>query len=329
MSGAKIYTVTLNPSLDRTLVTNYFAVGYQNRVGQPTKLEPAGRGVNISRALHKLDTATSAIVLLGDDATGRAYTSLIAEERIDVTIVTNQGGQTRSNIIIFDAATNTETRIIEDSTEVGSDDIDAIAQLLRQNVAPNDMVILAGSLPDGVADDSYGYLAQLMHDKGAEVVISAAGHPLKEAISAKPDLVVFNDVEAESLYNYPIRTDNDIVSSAKKLIENGVGSVLNNIKSSRRAIMVSATETWVVDLPDEEDGTSSGVWEAMVAGYLTARLKKQPSTEALSLGVAAAAYTAAHIGNAFGTMSEISEYLGTVNVLPYDERSAPQSLSVN
>lgn len=327
MSESHIYTVTLNPSLDRTLVANYFAIGYQNRVNNQTKLDPAGRGVNISRALHKLVVSTSAIVLLGDDVTGQAYTNLIKEEELDVIIVTNKGGQTRSNITIFDGGNNTETRIIEESTEVGADDIAVISELLRQIVKPNDMVVLAGSLPEGVTADTYAYLTQLMHDQGVEVVISTAGHPLKECIIAKPDLLVFNDVEAESLYNYPIRTDNDIIGGARKLIEQGVGSVLNNIISRRRAIMVSETETWIIDLPDEEEGTSSGVWEAMVAGYLAARLKKQPSTEALGVGVAAAAFTDAHIGNQFGTMTEISDYLGTV-AIPYNELSEPKSLAI-
>jgi fructose-1-phosphate kinase PfkB-like protein len=73
MSEPNVITISLNPSLDRTLVVHYLAVGYHNRARETTRLNPAGKGVNIARALHQLNCPTRAIVLLGDDATSKAF----------------------------------------------------------------------------------------------------------------------------------------------------------------------------------------------------------------------------------------------------------------
>ena len=48
----KVITVTLNPSLDRTLVTNFLHIGYQNHTPESTHLDAAGAGLNISQALN-------------------------------------------------------------------------------------------------------------------------------------------------------------------------------------------------------------------------------------------------------------------------------------
>jgi fructose-1-phosphate kinase PfkB-like protein len=109
---SKIVTVTLKPSLDRTMMTHYLNPGYHNRTTEPTHIDPAGHGVNISRALHRMGIPTNAIILLGNDATSRAYKALIEFEKLPVTIVEREG-LTHSHIIIVDTANKTETHIIE------------------------------------------------------------------------------------------------------------------------------------------------------------------------------------------------------------------------
>jgi fructose-1-phosphate kinase PfkB-like protein len=102
--------VTLNPSLDRTLVTHHLAIGYHNLTQETTRLDPAGRGLGISRTLSKLGIPTQAIVLMGNDATGKAYRALISEEDFDVTVIV-VSGRTRSKTIIWDTGKNNETQI--------------------------------------------------------------------------------------------------------------------------------------------------------------------------------------------------------------------------
>jgi fructose-1-phosphate kinase PfkB-like protein len=56
----------------------------------------------------------------------------------------------------------------------------------------------------------------------------------------------------------------------------------------------------------DERVTSSGVEDALVAGYLCGLQNGYRPEDALKLGLAAARYTAGRMGNDFGTLDEIN-----------------------
>ena len=48
-----IYTVTLNPALDRTITINDFQIGKVNRISE-IRNDPGGKGINVSKMLKNL-----------------------------------------------------------------------------------------------------------------------------------------------------------------------------------------------------------------------------------------------------------------------------------
>jgi fructose-1-phosphate kinase PfkB-like protein len=78
--------------------------------------------------------------------------------------------------------------------------------------------------------------------------------------------------------------------------------------------LVSGEEAWMADLPQPERGTTSGVWDALIAGFVCARLEEQPDREALHLGAADAAFAASQVGNEFGTREQAADYLDQIDV---------------
>jgi 1-phosphofructokinase family hexose kinase len=307
MEKIKIITITLNPSLDRTLVTHFLSTGYHNQTQEATRIDPAGEGLSISRALAKLGCKTHAIVILGDDATARAYRALAADEPFEITILTAHG-QTRSNSIILDTGTKEETQIIEPGTELGTDDIDKTAIALREITDPGDVVVLAGALQPGAPEDTYARLTDAVHADEARAAVIRSGPALAATLSAGPDLVALTQLEMEGYFNYPVREMEDIVGCARRLRDAGAGRVLIEMRETGGALLVSDGTIVRVSIPEAEGGTSSGVWEALVAGYLAGRAAEQPLDESLRLGAAAANYTAAQVGNEFGSLEEVKEY---------------------
>ena len=59
-----IYTLTLNPALDKTLTVSSFAPGKVNRV-LDTRQDPGGKGINVSKALNELGSKRY-VVHVGD-----------------------------------------------------------------------------------------------------------------------------------------------------------------------------------------------------------------------------------------------------------------------
>lgn len=315
---ARVITVTLSPTLERTLVTHFLGLGYKNRVTERVKVIPAGRGINIARALDRLVCNTSAVVLLGDDATGSAYSTLLAKETFD-TIVLHTNSITNSDIVVYDTGHHTETRIVEDSADAMAKDIKAVGDLLQSMLQENDYVVFAGGLPQGVDSDSYAYLTDSAQAKGARVVLVTEGKALDDALRARPELIVLSNGQLEAFFNYPIRTLEGVVSSAHKLQERGALRVLIVDDERAVAVLVDENTSWFVELHEEDAGTTSGVWDALVAGYLTGRIKRNPLNQALELGAAAASYAINHVGTDFGDEDALAAHQDDIEVVQIDE----------
>ena len=67
-----IITVTLNPAVDQTILVRRLEVGAVNRFGE-SQLDPAGKGINVSRVAHRLGWPTDRLRLPGggDRAAGQ------------------------------------------------------------------------------------------------------------------------------------------------------------------------------------------------------------------------------------------------------------------
>jgi 1-phosphofructokinase family hexose kinase len=314
-----IITVTLSPSLDRTLVTHYLAVGYHNVTVESTRLDPAGAGVNIARALNRLLGRGHGIILLGDDATGLAYRALIVEEDFDKTVI-RVTGRTRSRTIILDTGNQEETQIVEESAGITRVDVEQLVGSLTELARPEDIVVFAGPLPNESPRDTYAWLTGIVHDQtDADVGIVTGGEPLSEALKAQPEFVAVTQIQAEAFFNYPVRTLEDLLGSGRRLVEQGAHSVLLEMRDGEGAVLVNPEGAWIATLPDRGEGTTSGVWDALLAGFLTAYVNRKPPLEALALGAAAAAYTGAQVGSEFGTLDEVQDYIRQIDVRAVSE----------
>jgi 1-phosphofructokinase len=314
----KVITVTLNPSLDRTLITRFMALGYQNRVTETSRIDPAGRGVNISRALHSLGIPTHAVILIGHDATGRAYQALLAEEEFPITIL-RRDGHTRSYIVILDTGHNHETTIREDGEPVTRSDRLMVANTLLEIINPGDTVLFAGSLPPGARTDTYAWLTSLAQTAGAAVAVNAGGgDPLRDSLQAKPSLAYLNQQQLEWLFNFPVRTREDVVYTAKQLREQGAGRVLVALKGMGGALLVAREGVWMAEIPVDADGTQTGLAEALIAGYLAGRYQGRSADDALTYGAAAAAYHLSRVGHQPATARDVEEFLPDIQVVPYE-----------
>ncbi len=322
----RIITVTLSPSLERTLVTHYLAVGYHNQTHGATRLDPAGVGVNIARALHRLMYRSHAVLLLGDDATGRAYQALIAAEGFDKTVI-RTSGRTRSSTIILDTGAGTETHIIEEEAGLTPDDIEQVMQVIKETTSHGDVLVFGGALPAGVPEDSYARLAAVAREAGARTVLISPGSPLLSAFESQPDMVALSQIEAEGLLNYPVRSRRDVVGAANELRRRGAENVLVQMREAGCAILAAQDgSVWLVDLPDILSGTTSGVWDALLAGFVAGLMRNNAINEALELGSAAATFTASQVGSEFGSWSDVQTYVQAIDVTTLDDEVSPPAV---
>ncbi len=154
-----IYTVTLNPALDKTVEIPGMALDTVNRITE-MRTDPGGKGINVSKVIAKLGGDSRAIGILGGES-GRTLEKLLGNENF-TTQFRFVEGQTRTNIKIIDRDGHTNTDINEPGLTVTDADLDALLNDLLAEVHADDIVVLAGSLPKGAPQENLSRVDERM-----------------------------------------------------------------------------------------------------------------------------------------------------------------------
>jgi 1-phosphofructokinase len=278
-----ILTLTLNPSLDRTIEVPELVRGAMVRAGA-TRLDPGGKGVNVARALaaHKLQTC--AVVPRGGPE-GRQLTELLEEEGIDVCAVPVTG-HTRSNVSLVEPD-GLVTKINEPGGELTADDVERIVKAVLDTAVSADWVVASGSLPPGVPDTFYYDLGRRLTERGVRFAVDTSGPALVAALRAQPALVKPNREELAEAAGHEIDTIGDVVRAATKMRETGAVTVLASLGVDG-AVMVGAQGILHGESPVDQSRSAVGAGDAMLAGYLAGGVTGGDALiEALSWGAAA------------------------------------------
>ncbi len=278
-----ILTLTLNPSLDRTIEVPELVRGALVRASG-TRLDPGGKGVNVARALaaHKLPTC--AVVPRGGPE-GRQLCELLTEEGIDVCAVPVTG-HTRSNVSLVEPH-GAVTKINEPGGELGQDDLERIVKAVLDTAATADWVVASGSLPPGVPDTFYRDLGARLTERGIRFVVDTSGPALTAALAAAPALVKPNREELAESVGFGIDTLGDAVRAAEILRDKGAETVLASLGADG-AVLVDGQGVRYGESPVDRGRSAVGAGDAMLAGYLAGGVTGRDAlVEALSWGAAA------------------------------------------
>lgn len=210
-----IYTVTLNPALDKTVEIRDFKIGKVNRV-ENAKIQAGGKGINVSRIIKKLNKETTALSVIGG-GNGKILLEKLNDEGIKTDFLVSSG-ETRVNTKIVDTKNNTYTDINESGFSVSDDIIEKLLSDLLAKITDNDIVVFAGSLPKGADVKTYSKWIKRFAQKGVKVFFDADKNALKSGIEAGPYFIKPNIDELSDLVGEKIDSVNKAKEHAKKLI---------------------------------------------------------------------------------------------------------------
>ncbi|MFC3494728.1 1-phosphofructokinase family hexose kinase [Glycomyces rhizosphaerae] len=274
-----IVTVTANPSLDRTFEVDRLRRGEVQRA-KGDRVDPGGKGVNVSRALVANGHATRAVLVSGGHA-GTELLDLLAEEGVPIIEVPVSQG-VRSNLTITEDD-GTVTKLNEAGPVLRAEEIEELldaAIAAPPNYAsqkpsssidrPTAWIAGCGSLPPGVSVDFYAVLVERARAAGTATVIDSSGAALEACLAARPDLVKPNREELAEAAGTPITTLGDAVKAAEALRAAGAGAVLASLGADG-AILVAAEGVWHAKAPLAGPVASTvGAGDAALAGFLAA-----------------------------------------------------------
>lgn len=303
-----IVTLTMNPAVDQTAWVEKLVPGEVHRVRE-THIDPAGKGINVSRMAHRLAWPTIAFGFLAGD-TGNIVERALADEGVQHHFV-RVPGQTRINTTIV-SADGTATSFYAPGPAVSDDRASALEDLARFWLQADRVLVLAGSLPKGASPDTYARYVTRAHEHGVIAIVDADGEALEHALVARPDLIKPNVAEAQRLVGRELPDVAAVIGAAKELTARA-GIVVISM-GPRGAICAREDRLWLVTPPSIAPKSTVGSGDSMVAGLAVALARGDGLERGLTLGTAAGAATAATAGTALGSPDDVAMYVPLVRV---------------
>lgn len=280
-----IYTVTLNPALDKTVEIPGMALDTVNRVTS-MRTDPGGKGINVSKVIAKLGGESCAVGILGGES-GRTLLAALEREGLR-THFRFVEGQTRTNLKIIDRALHTNTDINEPGLTVSPADLDALLRDLLGMVREGDIVVLAGSLPQGAPQDTYRVWTAACREKGARVCLDADGVLLAEGLKAAPYLIKPNEDELSRLVGHRLTDMDELIAEGRRLLKGGVTRVVISL-GEHGALYLRGNEVLYAEGLSVPVGSTVGAGDSVVAALAYADSLGMSDEDAVRLSTATGA----------------------------------------
>ncbi len=313
-----IVVVALNPAIDRTLVLGsdfeYEGINYV----EESITSAGGRGVNVARAIHCLGGDCRLIGFCGGN-NGRSlkdtltslgiqhdFTEVAGETRVNTQVVTDKGIRTDFN---------------ERGPEIKEGDYLRFLEKLKLYLEPENLIVLAGRIPNGMKEEQYVRIVQNIKASGAKLLIDADGSTLKKVLPYKPDMIKPNSRELAAMLGTP-RTDDPetVLEEIQPIIQNGEARNVCASLGAKGAVFAFGDETplYVVSdvsqLPYAINKSSVGRGDAMLGAIAHACNQGMRHEEIAKFAVAMGTATAALPGRQMASIKDAYVVYETLKV---------------
>lgn len=296
-----IYTVTFNPALDYVIKVDNLTLGTVNRTTRED-VYYGGKGINVSVVLKNLGVSSSALGFIAG-FTGEAIKKGVKAIGIETDFISLREGMSRINVKI---KSQEESEINGQGPVIHQDELDELFQKLDK-LKDGDILVLAGSIPATLPENIYEKIMEYLQDKEIEIVVDATKDLLLNVLKYRPFLIKPNNHELGEMFSVTLKTEEEIISYAKKLQEMGAVNVLISMAGDGSILVTENGDVYKMGVPKGVVKNSVGAGDSMVAGFIAGYTKTGSYIEALKLGAATGSATAFSEGLA--TEEKIRELL--------------------
>lgn len=276
-----ILSVCPNPSIDCTVELEQLNVGRLNRVNNKI-ITCSGKALNTAIGVRRLGADSFATGFMYQE-NGSLFQQTLDNEGIKHTFVWNEGSVRMNYKIVDNKSMLTE---INDKGEVVERAKQKELLSLISNLSTSaSVVIISGSLPEGVDDEYYGELVRSV-DKSAKVIVDTEGKKLLSAISSGVYLAKPNLVELENTVGKKLNNVKDYLEGCNYLIDKGAKNVLLSL-GREGAILTNKKESYFCKSASVAVNSTVGAGDSMVAAVSVMTEKGADYQEILRSAVAA------------------------------------------
>jgi len=305
-----IYTLTLNPALDREMTVPEIALDRVLRA-KSIRTDYGGKGFNVSRALLALGTESIALGFIGG-ATGDQLISGLTQLGIHTDFV-RVHGETRINLSVVGEDHSHYFKVNEPGPLVSDDEITSMLNKVSSFVKAGDWWILAGSSPPGIQPPMVGEIIRRVQAYGAYAALDMEDASLREGCTSNVYLVKPNASEAAGLTGTQIITIQDALIALVKIQDMGAQRVVISLGKTG-AVYSDGHQVWWAKPPRIKERNPIGAGDAMLAGLIWALQKNLDGSQVLRWGVACGTAAASLDGTNMGSFTFVESLAADVQI---------------
>ena len=269
MGSRAIVTVGICPCWDITCRVEGISWGDHKPMASQRCI-PAGKALNISRALAWMDSKSTAAGLWGKGDYEQMRGAMgDLRGHIDI-CMTAVEGQTRRNITIVDTHNAREMHLRAESDLAGAQALRLLVDDLERLVGEETVCVFAGAMPEGeLLDDAIAMIDNL-RKRGAGIVADTSGVALKRIVDlgdikiAKPNIE-----ELSGLVGYSVADSTEAIVAAAKGLSGRVRTVL--VSRGRKGALVIGDDrvlSGVVKTEHDAAVSTVGCGDYLLAGFI-------------------------------------------------------------
>lgn len=291
-----ILTISPNAHIERTFVTEGLVLGSQLQADQSVVM-PAGTGVSASLVLRELGgEALTAGFVAG--YSGDYFLDLLDHMSVPHHFI-RVNGETPTAFHLVEFDQRRETNAIDKTMFGLPDHADSLGSLINNQSGDISSVILGGSLPSGIPQNTFQKYIESARKQSLFTVLHADGRGLAQALDARPHFLRISRDDLAALH--PVFQDVEggneaLIEKLKKRLGEWATDAIMVMTASNQAIAVSNEGSFVAVAEAVPFVNRSGVEEAFTAGTTLGYMQGRTWADAMKLGLAAASAAVLQVG---------------------------------
>lgn len=249
-----ILCVCLSPAVDVTYHVDHLHPSGTTRVSTMTE-RPGGKAVNVARVLHRLGEPTRLVAPAGG-GTGDQLRRGLDAAGLEATLVATEHPTRRTVTVVPRDGTHPTTLVEPAVLDCWPEILAAVDAAL----ADADVLVVSGSVPDGVPADGVAVLVSAARRRSLPVVVDTQGPWLLSALAAGATVVKPNVHELTATTG-----DDDPVRAARTLAGAHQATVVASLGADG-VVAATATGVWEARPAAVLAGNPTGAGDALVAG---------------------------------------------------------------
>ncbi len=305
-----IYTVTLNPALDRYIEVEDLVVDDANRITAEC-FYAGGKGIDVSRAIRHLGGESMALGFIGGYS-GQLMMDLLKEEGV-TTYFTHIEEETRRNVLINPQRRRRQTMLNAAGPNVVEKEWHSFLTHLRLLDLRDAYVVISGSLPRGVPDNAYALIVQIVQGRGAKAIVDADGACMRAALDAKPFAIKPNVNELRRIVGEVLTGEAELLQAARELNRRGIAVVMVS-RGPEGLLLVSERACYRAVPPSVLVKSTVGAGDSTVAGFVLKHAGGKSLEECVRFATACGTAATLSPGNQLCQSRDVQRLLPKVRV---------------